>query len=740
MCRVTPVLFWLTLISLAATESTARGSSPSFQRDVMAVLSKSGCNAGACHGNASGKGGLKLSLRGEDPAADYYALTDELAGRRINRVAPAESLLLLKPTADVPHQGGQRLHAGSLEYELLSKWVAAGAPGPNDDDPQLAALEAEPRIAVITEPHREVRIQVTATFSDDSSRDVTPLAVYEPSNLLATVAPGGLVSAAGSGETTIVVRYLDQQVTVRLAFVPARPNFNWSSDPPANYIDRHVYEKLRKLRVQPSAACADEEFVRRAHLDALGIPPTADESRSFAADPRPDKRARLIDSLLDRDEFADRWALKWADVLKCEEKVLDAKGVTVFDQWLRESISQDKPIDQFVREIILARGSTYENPPANYWRANRDPVTRAETTARVFLGVRLQCAKCHSHPFDRWTQDDYYGWAANFAGIDYKIVENKRRDKFDKNEFAGEQIVLVKNEGSVTNPRTGQPAEPRFLGAEKAEPTESDRIEGLASWLTRRDNRRFARMQVNRIWYHIMGRGLVEPIDDFRDTNPPTNPELLDALVDDFIAGDCRIKHLVRQIMNSNTYQASAVPNETNADDQTNYSRAIVRRLDAEQLLDAQSQLLDVAADFNGYEQGVRASEIAGVQRVRPRDKPDAGGDRFLKVFGKPARLLACECERSNATNLSQALTLIGDASIQRRLAQEGNRLHRLAGDEKETPPIIDELFWQALSRAPSEQEKEAYTKYLDESNDRFAALQDIAWAVINSKEFMFRH
>ena len=720
---------------------SVRAEEPIFGIDVMAVLSKAGCNAGTCHGNQKGKGGFKLSLRGDDPTLDYRALVYEHASRRIDRFAPRQSLILLKPTMALGHQGGRRFGADSREYDILRRWIQAGAPNTSPDSPTLERIEATPNQRVLIDPEDRVGLRVTATFSDGSRRDVTRLAVYEPSTVLARVDPDGMIHREAMGETTILVRYLSRQVPVRLAFVPTRPNFVWNGTLPYNYVDRHVLAKLRTLRMNSSELVGDGRFVRRAYLDAVGILPTAEAARAFVADPRVDKRRRLIDRLLERPEFADFWALKWSDILRNEEKVLDPKGVANFYHWIRQSLVEGKPIDEFVRELVAARGSTYLNPPASYYRALRDPLSRGESTAQLFLGVRLKCARCHNHPFERWTQDDYYSWAAVFGRIDYKILSNVRLDRLDKNEFQGEQVVLVKDNGEVTNPRTGREAAPRFLGSGMLElnPTD-DRLAPLADWLTSGRNRMFARAQVNRIWYHLMGRGLVEPIDDFRATNPASHEELLDELADDLVVHRFDLRHMVRVIMNSRSYQLAAEPNDTNGEDQTNYSRAIIRRLSAEQLLDAQCQVLDVSADFNGYPVGIRAGQIPGVKKVRLRDKRPAGGDRFLKTFGKPQRLLTCECERAVQTTLAQAFVLIGGEDLNERLTEPGNRLDRLARSDTSNNRLVDELYWTALGRPPSGQELAASVALLSASgDDRLAACQDIAWALLNAKEFVFR-
>ena len=706
----------------------------------MAVLSKAGCNMGACHGNQNGKGGFRLSLRGQDPAYDFRQLLQSFGARRVDLLEPASSMILLKPTGQLAHQGGVRFDGNSQLYRILHAWIAAGAPAAGQQEPLVRKLEATPTDQVLMDPLDHVQLKVVATLSDGTQHDVTNLAVYEPSNMVATITPKGRVERAAAGETTVMVRYLQQQVPVRVAFIPSRPDYVWPGIKPHNYIDEHVFAKLRRLRMYPSDSADDSTFVRRAYLDALGILPTATEARSFISDPYPNKRARLVDDLLARPEFANHWALNWSDLLRNEEKVLDSMGVEVFYDWIRDSMASDKPWDDFASALVSGNGSTYDNPPANYYRAQRDPITRAETTARLFLGVRLQCAQCHNHPFDRWTQDDYYTWAANFSGIDYEIIENKRRDKNDKHEFVGEQIVKVAAKTEMENPATGDPAPPRYLGAEQPAPDKAeDRLDQLAQWLTSGENRRFAETQVNFIWYHIMGRGLVDPIDDFRATNPAMNPELLDALADDFVANNHSLRHLVRTIMTSYTYQAAAVPNETNSEDQSNFSRSIVRRLTAEELLDAQCQVLDVSAGFAGYDSSMRAGSIPGVRKVRERDEPLTAGDRFLTTFGKPERLLACECERTNETTLAQALVLIGSADFQERLTQEGNRLQRLIHSDRSPAEIVDELYWSALSRGPTSAELEAAQTLLAGETGTSTALEDLAWALLNSKEFMFR-
>ncbi len=736
----------LGIVLLAASVSNTTSAEPqaelpvNFSVDVMSVLSKAGCNAGTCHGNLNGKGGMKLSLRGEDPVFDYHALVLASRGRRVNANAPAQSLLLRKATGETPHRGGQRFKQDSKEYGVLLDWIVQGTKAPSHDTPRVVRLDVEPKSAIVAAPNEQVAVSVTAYFADGSTRDVTDRACYELSNLDATVAPSGVVSRNKFCETTLIVRYLNKQVPVSIAFIDERPDFRWNAPKENNAIDQHVFAKLKKLRINPSEVCSDNVFVRRAFLDAIGRLPTADEAKDFVADSSTDKRSKLIDSLLSREEFADYWALKWADILRTEEKVLDPKGVDLFHSWIRKSIAEAKPVDQFVRELVTGTGSTFKEPPANFYRANRDPSTRGETTARLFLGTRLQCAKCHNHPFDRWTQDDYYRWSNLFSQIDYEVGENKRADKLDKNEFVGEQTVLVSKQNEVRNPTTGKVAAPKFLGGSSFDDGDiNKRLPALGQWLTSPENRLFAQSQTNFVWYHVMGRGLVDPIDDFRLTNPPSNPPLMDWLSDQFVASGFDLRSLVRTIMNSTTYQLSTYPTASNRDDTTSYSRALVRRLPAEVILDMQSDVLGVPAKFVGYKDAIRAVQLPGVHKKRPRDEAPKSGDRFLKTFGKPERILACDCERSNETTLKQVFTLIG-SGLSERLDDQQSRLGKLASSTQSNTEVIDELYWTALSRAPSPSEEAAALKMIEASKERVVALQDITWALLNAKEFLFRH
>ncbi len=724
------------VLTAALLIPSAQAEEPLFRRDVMAVMSKAGCNLGGCHGNGQGKGGLKLSLRGQDPDLDWLALTRDQAGRRVNVVEPEKSLLLLKATAAVPHEGGKRFAPGSPEHAVMAGWLRAGALDSGIDAPRLTKLEVTPRESVLVEPETQAALKATAIFADGTRRDVTRLAVFEPSNLLVKVSEDGVVKREQAGESTVLVRYLDQQVPVRLAFVPARKDFVWSDPPAANFIDEHVFKKLRTLRTNPSALCDDTTFLRRAYLDLLGLVPSPETARAFVADSTADKRPRLVEELLKREEFADFWALKWADLLKIEERQLDAKGMEVFHRWIRESIAANKPIDVFARELIAARGSTYQNPAANWWRANRDPVMRAENTARVFLGTQLNCAQCHNHPFERWTQDDYYNWTGLFARVDYKIVENKKKDKSDTREFKGDQIVLLKTSATVLNPRTGEAATPRFLGGEVPQITkERDELLALSEWLTR--SPMFARMQVNRIWFHLLGRGLVDPVDDFRASNPPSHPELLEGLARDFEKKGYDLRHAIRTIMASRVYQLASDPNGTNADDEVNFSRGLVRRLTAEQLIDSTSKVLAAPLRIDDWPEATRLAQVPeGRKHYHPLT---TDLDRFALAFGKPPRLIATECERTNEPTVVQAFQLISGPAINDLLTRRDNRLRDWATSTAPAREVVEEVFWTALSRPPNEAERERFAQHLATAPDKRRGLEDLAWALLNSKEFVFR-
>lgn len=725
------------VLLLAGTSAAVAGERPvTFANDVMAVLSRSGCNAGACHGNLNGRGGLRLSLRGDDPEADRVALTRGLLGRRADVLNPDESLLLKKATGQVPHEGGIRFGAKSHEYAIVREWIAAGGKPDSAGTPKPGKLAVNGTSHVLVDPADRVAVRATATFSDGTTRDVTSLLSFEMNNVgVATVKSSGEVVREMPGETVVLARYLNLQVPIRVAFLPNRPAADLTRLPTNNDIDRLVNANLARLRITPSELSSDSVFIRRVFLDACGIVPSAAEVRAFLADPSPGKRARLIDALLARPEFADYWAQKWGDLLRNEEKALDRKGVQVFHRWIKGWLQEDKPLTDFAREVVSARGNTYSHPPANFYRAIRDPYLRAESVAQVFLGLRLSCAKCHNHPFDVWTQDDYHRFAGAFARIDYRVLENNRKDALDKHEFVGEQIVYAKDAGELPHPRGGN-AEPKLLGA-KAVNT-GDRLTAVADWIADPKNPFFARAQANRVWAHLLGKGVVDPIDDFKTANPPSNPELLDHLTAVFRDGGFRLKPLVRHILNSRTYQLSATPNATNAADETHFSRAVIQPLEAEQLLDGVTKALGTTVKFPGYPDGMRAGEMPAPTQTGRRNE-STNGTRFLKVFGKPERLLTCECERSEDPGMLQAFQLLTGQLLHAQLREQDNRIGKLLAAKTPDPDVLGELYLGCLARMPTDAERKKLLAFVAAAPDRRAAWEDVAWGLLNAKEFQLR-
>jgi hypothetical protein len=736
---------FLICAGIAAAGAPLPGAEVSFRNDVQAVIAKAGCNLGTCHGNATGKGGFKMSLRGSDLDLDYAALTQDAGARRVNSFEPDRSLILLKATQALAHEGGKRFDGKSWEYATLRDWLAQGAQRHAPNEAKLEKLEVTPHDLILIEPEKTVQLKATATFSDGTQRDVTSKAVYDLAQVgLVKVSRDGRIEKLKNGEPTVVVRYLDKQQPVRLAFVPARPDFEWTPVRQNNFIDRQVFAKLKGLRMTPSPLCSDEVFVRRLFLDLLGALPTADEARQFVADPSPDKRERLVDRLLARPEFADFWALKWADALRVEPRTMDMRGMTAFHAWIRDAVARNLPVDQFARAILAAQGSTYQVPESNYYRALREPNVRAEAIAQVFLGTRLKCAQCHNHPFDRWTQDDYFNWAAVFARVDYEVKENNRKDKSDKHEFVGEQIVKLTREVKFTNPRTGEAARPKLLGAASLNAATVEGLHDLdaaADWVVNPDNALFARAQANRIWYHLMGRGLVDPVDDFRITNPASHPDLLKALAAEFVESGFDMRHLIRLIVNSRTWQLSSEPNDTNADDQVNCSHALVRRLGAEPLHDALFQFAGVRAEFAAFPDVTRAVALPGPVRLRKKDGNASASDLFLRQFGQPPRLLACECERTNETTMGQAFALISSPQIDDLIRRRDNVITSLQAEPGSWDQKITELFWRALSRPPTKEELAKLTAMVRDAPEdrRRAALEDVAWSLVNAKEFVLR-
>jgi hypothetical protein len=702
-------------------KAMAQATPVSFKNDMIAALSKAGCNMGACHGSPSGKAGFRLSLRGYDPALDIVTLRTEFFGRRTNALSPAESLLLQKPLMEVAHGGGRRLKKNDAAYQVMHDWIAEGLRLDAATEPNVDKIQILPDSRVFQQSSNRQQLVVLGHFSDGSVRDVTALTVFSSSNeSVARANDDGLVTKIARGETAVLARYLDKMATCYITFLEEVPGFVWNNPAENSFVDSLVFAKLKQLQILPSDVCSDEEFLRRAYLDTTGRLPTIDESTAYLTSTSPGKRDELIDKLVETDDFASYWTLKWGDILRSNSKKINATGVHKFRLWIYESIRNDKPMNQFAKELLTAKGSAYENPAANYWRASRDPQDATETTAQLFLGIRIQCAKCHNHPFERWTQDNYYGIGAAFARIG-------RKPGVD----ATDEIVFQQATGDVTQPRTGQVMKTHLLLQGDVDvPADQDRREVFANWLTQPNNPFFARALVNRVWGHLMGRGIVEPVDDFRDSNPPSNAPLLDKLAEEFVKNNFSTKWAVKTVMKSRTYQLSSRKNQFNTDDEIYASHAATRLLSAEQLLDAICQVTSVPENFPGLPPGTRATEL-----------PDPPTDHyFLKIFGQPQREMACQCERSNESNLSQALQMINGPVVHNKLRDGNGRIAQMIAGNKADEEIITQLYLAALCRQPVAGELEAAKKHVAGSADRKLALEDVGWALLNSKEFLFQH
>ncbi|WP_373649494.1 MULTISPECIES: DUF1549 and DUF1553 domain-containing protein [unclassified Schlesneria] len=693
----------------------------SFKNETQMALTKAGCNMGACHGSPSGKGGFRLSLRAYDSELDIMTVRSEFFGRRTNIMEPGQSLLLQKPLMEVAHGGGKRLKKGDAAHKTLEQWIAEGMRLDAPSEPDLVKIETVPAKRVLRQPAARQQIIVLGHFSDGSVRDLTELADFSSSNeSVGAVNSLGLVTKNGRGETAVLARYLDKMSTTYMTFLEDVPGFVWNNPPENNFVDTAVFEKLKQLQILPSELCTDDEFLRRVTLDLTGRLPTAEEAKAFLAETSPSKRTILVDQLLDSPEYASFWALKWGDVLRSNSKKLKVAGVHKFRQWIYEAMLNDKPLDQFARELLTANGSVFENPPANFWRASRDPQDATETTAQLFLGVRIQCAKCHNHPFERWTQDNYYGIAAAFVRVG-------RKNSVDTEE----EVIFSQNGGEVTQPRTNKQMKVHLLLKGDVDvPADQDRRVVFAEWLTAPENPFFAKSVSNRIWGHLLGRGIVDPIDDFRDSNPPSNARLLEELSTQFAANNFSQKWAIRTICNSRTYQLSSRKNQFNKDDEIYCSHANTRLLSAEQLLDGICAVTSVPEQFPGMPLGTRACELA--------DPPT--DHYFLKVFGQPQREMACQCERSSESNLSQALQMINGPVVHNKLRADNGRIATMLKENKSEEEIITSLYLAALARVPSPEEMAASKQHIAGQQDRRQAFEDVGWAILNSKEFLFQH
>ena len=694
----------------------------SFRTETVAALTRQGCNSGACHGSPSGKGGFQLSLLAYDHALDELSLTRAEKGRRINSVDPANSLLLLKPTMTAAHRGGLQLRTDDYAYDVLRQWIAEGGGADAAEGKRCVRLELLPSSGrVLTDPHWGQQIVALAHFESGVVRDVTRLTKFSSSDEhIATVSGEGLLAGHGRGQVAVMARYLDQLVSCQFTLTKRIEGYKWPDPPAANYIDELVYEKLRQLQYEPSGLCSDNEFVRRVYLDAIGELPTIAEQDAFLADPTPDRRQRLIDNLLDRPEHARFWALKWGDLLRLQKDRVKETGVYKFYEWLVDAFEKNKPFNQFATELLTAQGSTYDHPAANYYRACDDPIGAAETTAQLFLGSRIQCAKCHNHPFENWTQDNFYGLTAFF-----QRVNRKPGLRFD------EEIVYVAREGEMRQPRTGQIMKPWLPGGDVHEDAAApDRRREFADWLTSPANPFFARVAVNRIWAEVMGQGIVDPVDDFRQSNPPANPALLDKLAEDFVKCGYDQKQILRTILGSRTYQLSSQATKLNEEDTRLFSHAKMRLLTAEQLLDAVCEVTQVDEAFPGLPAGTRATEIPS---------PDFN-QAFLDTFGRPARTTACECERGTASTLAQAIELFNGQLVQKKLADKQNRFHRQLGEGRPQKEVIEQLYRSAVCRLPTDAELQAATGYIAAKEKPSDGFEDVCWALLNTEEFLSQH
>lgn len=711
----------LTAAANCSVKSIELPAPMSFKNEVLMALTKNGCNMGACHGSPSGKGGFRLSLRAYDPELDIMTLRSEFFARRTNILEPASSLLLRKPLMEVAHGGGKRIRKTDPSYKILEGWIAEGMKLDAAEVPNLVKIETLPTKRVLRAPAAQQQIVVMGHFSDGSVRDLTNMADYTSSaEAVGTVSVNGLVTKMGRGETAVLARYLDKMATVQVAFLEDVPGFAWNNPTPNNFIDTLVFEKLQQMQILPSDLCTDDEFLRRSYLDLTGRLPTVEEASAFLQDSSASKRSALIKQLLATDDFASFWALKWSDVLRSNSKKLKVAGVHKFKKWVYDSVRTDKPMDQFARELLTASGSVFENPAANYWRASRDPLDATETTSQLFLGVRIQCAKCHNHPFEKWTQDNYYGIAAAFTRVG-------RKNTVDPEE----EVIFTAAGGEVTQPRTGKQMKVHLLLTGDVDvPAEQDRRQVFAEWLTKPENPFFAKSVSNRIWGHLIGRGIVEPVDDFRDSNPPSNAKLLDELSSQFAKNNFSQKWLIETIMNSRVYQLSSRTNQFNKTDELYNSHAVTRLLAAEQLLDAICAVTNVPEQFPGMPLGTRATELA--------DPPT--DNYFLKVFGQPQREMACQCERSNESNLSQALQMINGPVVHNKLRADNGRIKAMIDAGKSDDEIIKTLYLSGLCREPGPDELAASKQHIAGQTDRRMALEDVGWAILNSKEFLFQH
>ena len=700
-----------------------------FLKDIAPILDKHGCSAGMCHGKFGGQGGLNLSLLTLNPESDYAPIVHHSRGRRINLIEPDQSLFFLKPTGQIVHEGGLRFDPSSDEALTILRWIEAGAPF-SEDEPRLRKLEIEPSTFVLSDVGETAQLKVLAYFSDGFVEDVTEKAVYESKDTpVAEVSATGEVTSVRWGGTAVIARFLGV-VDASFVTIPRVSKTDVVSQAseftPNNFIDEFVLAKLKKLNIRPSALTTDDAFMRRVYLDTIGRLPTSDEVKAFLADTGPDKRSKLIDTLLDTPEWVNLRTLKLADMLRIHPRQLGngafgERGATLFHEWVREAVAQNKPYDAVVQELITARGSTYQHGPTNYYRIEQQPAGRAETTAQVFLGIRLSCARCHKHPFDQWTTDDYW----NFAAFTGKVGVRG-------GELYNEQVIYYDPTGRVINQSVqgnrGEVALPTFLGGESLDADyQGDVLQVLANWMTSSTNPYFAIATVNRIWSHYFSKGIVDPVDDMRATTPPSVEGLLEALADDFVQSGFDTKHVIRRILNSRTYQLSAEPNETNQLDDRFFSRFYPRPMVAQVLLDVLNDVTGTQEKYGRYPLGTRSVEL-----------PLPVSSRFLSLYGRSDREFLGDLDPKLEPTLTQALHMINSSYVNKKLKSSDGSLSQLIQAKLKNQELINELYLSTLSRFPTDMELQTAKAYIADSPKRRAGCEDLMWALISSRAFLF--
>ncbi|HEY4260973.1 MAG TPA: DUF1549 domain-containing protein, partial [Schlesneria sp.] len=719
---VTPVAVGTTELIVTAGGQTVKvpvevkdvSSTPTdFIRDVEPILAKVGCNMGTCHGAQQGRKGFKLSLRGYDPIYDYRALVDDVSGRRFNRTNPSDSLMLLKPTQGVPHEGGFLFDEESRAYKIIHQWIAEGCKFSEATRP--ATLDILPKNPILDRSGSTQQMQVIASFADGTSRDVTRDSIFESSNFeVATVGGTGQVKAVRRGETSILVRYEGTYASNTVLVLGTREGFAWKDSPEFNFIDTHVNNKLKRLKIQSADLCSDAEFLRRVTLDLTGLPANVQQTKAFLNDTRESqvKRKAKIEELLESPDYVDHWTLKWSDLLMSNRKFINEQGVWAFRNWIREQVATNRPYNEFVYDLMTASGSTLENPPANYYRIAREPREVMENMTQVFVGTRFVCAQCHDHPFEKWTQTQYYQLSAFFGGVGRKGGRKTEE----------EVIYDMRSPAQVIHAGTGQSTSASFPFQIEGLDLKNDNLRvQLGRWLTSKDNPYFAKSLANRYWSYLNGRGIIDPVDDIRLSNPASNPELLDALTSDFVASGFNLKHLLRTMANSHTYQRTFATHHWNEDDDVNYSHATPRRLAAEQLYDAIMTATGAPTNLPGVPGGFHASQL-----------PDSSASvAFLDMFGRAPRESPCECERSSEVSLAQTLTRINGPTISEAIVHPQGLISRLVTAKAEPKQMVEEIYLSVLNRMPTDAERTQGEKYLVD-NKLADGAQDLMWALIN--------